>query len=876
MLTIKEVIKTFYNALLQRLKKHRGNWEQNDPTADDYIKNRPFYTDETKKETVVKTKTFTSENSYWWGSPFAFIPVVGETYKVTWDGKEYICTAYLYLDAPTIGNAAIDGDGPDTGEPFFYYWLDSYEYGLCVRDQGKHTITIEKIDVTKIDERYLPGNLARQESIDELYDFTNYIGNEVWNRVSYTQSQNLSTAQKQTARTNIGAVGYDAAQSLTNAQKIQARTNIGAVDNYNDLKNTPCKIVEDLVVFSGLNNTYGSRVNNRDYYFPISSSQAESLVIGQQYKVVINGDSTILTAKRTDYLGNRKIIVPGSTVDDNAEADFYLAFGSNYASLYLKAETSASSARLSVYKYTMYAETLDEILIPDTIARVSELLQSDWNQNDSEQTDYIKNRTHYEELIVGETLYEGYDLIGIDNQTILHPLYNALDEGHIAELVVGENTYRGIVKKTTIQPDLMYYIKYIGNLSLKFPEDGENTGEDYLYAVYYYISSGYTSFSNRIYINNQLVSDNTIKTIIRYPDETKVYQLDEKFIPDTIARTSDLAQVAITGSYNDLLDLPFSSECLTEEILSKINIGSLSDHTYSYPPTDEIISALEAEISVDAIDILNDRTVLEKVGAYTATCNVPTMSLKGSTSGQFKVAEHTASSGETYKSYYLGNPVYAYNSGFAQRYNFPVEEHTGEAIIIVFTYYNSQDNNDLASCYISMRRGVYTNQPAYFSLTRNYEEVKTLDEKFIPSTIARTEDIEGLATEEYVDTKVSDLVNAAPEALDTLKELSTALGDDPNFATTVLTQLGNKADITSLEGLATESYVDQQISALGGRPILNDSVTGTNYMLYVENGKLTMQETDVLGGTAILKDAATGLSYELYVVNGELTMKEAE
>ena len=49
MLTTREVIKTFYNALLQRLKKHRGDWNQNNPTADDYIKNRPFYTDDTKK-----------------------------------------------------------------------------------------------------------------------------------------------------------------------------------------------------------------------------------------------------------------------------------------------------------------------------------------------------------------------------------------------------------------------------------------------------------------------------------------------------------------------------------------------------------------------------------------------------------------------------------------------------------------------------------------------------------------------------------------------------------------------------------------------------------------------------------------------------------
>jgi len=49
MLTMKEIIRIFYNALLQKLKNHRGNWNQNDPTADDYIKNRPFYTDESKK-----------------------------------------------------------------------------------------------------------------------------------------------------------------------------------------------------------------------------------------------------------------------------------------------------------------------------------------------------------------------------------------------------------------------------------------------------------------------------------------------------------------------------------------------------------------------------------------------------------------------------------------------------------------------------------------------------------------------------------------------------------------------------------------------------------------------------------------------------------
>ena len=63
--------------------------------------------------------------------------------------------------------------------------------------------------------------------------------------------------------------------------------------------------------------------------------------------------------------------------------------------------------------------------------------------------------------------------------------------------------------------------------------------------------------------------------------------------------------------------------------------------------------------------------------------------------------------------------------------------------------------------------------------------------------------IEGLATESYVNNKVSDLVNSSPETLDTLKELADALGNDPNFATTVSNQIGNKVDKIDGKGLST-------------------------------------------------------------------------
>ena len=49
-----------------------------------------------------------------------------------------------------------------------------------------------------------------------------------------------------------------------------------------------------------------------------------------------------------------------------------------------------------------------------------------------------------------------------------------------------------------------------------------------------------------------------------------------------------------------------------------------------------------------------------------------------------------------------------------------------------------------------------------------------------------------IATQNYVDTAVSNLVDSAPATLDTLNELAAALGDDPDFATTIATSIGTK------------------------------------------------------------------------------------
>jgi len=51
------------------------------------------------------------------------------------------------------------------------------------------------------------------------------------------------------------------------------------------------------------------------------------------------------------------------------------------------------------------------------------------------------------------------------------------------------------------------------------------------------------------------------------------------------------------------------------------------------------------------------------------------------------------------------------------------------------------------------------------------------------------------ATQSYVSTQINNLVSGAPGLLDTLDELAAALGDDPNFATTVSTALSNRLRI---------------------------------------------------------------------------------
>lgn len=62
--------------------------------------------------------------------------------------------------------------------------------------------------------------------------------------------------------------------------------------------------------------------------------------------------------------------------------------------------------------------------------------------------------------------------------------------------------------------------------------------------------------------------------------------------------------------------------------------------------------------------------------------------------------------------------------------------------------------------------------------------------------------------------KIEDLIGAAPDTLDTFREIADALGNDPNFATTIMTALGGKVDKIAGKQLSSNDYTDEERAEL--------------------------------------------------------------
>lgn len=143
-----------------------------------------------------------------------------------------------------------------------------------------------------------------------------------------------------------------------------------------------------------------------------------------------------------------------------------------------------------------------------------------------------------------------------------------------------------------------------------------------------------------------------------------------------------------------------------------------------------------------------------------------------------------------------------------------------------------------------------------------------------------------IANTQFVRNEISNLVNSAPNTLDTLNELASALGNDPNFATTVASGLGSKASLSGANFLgnitapsgdfivlrqngtlvstsghkhSTNDILDFNSSVSGLLPV-KDVLGGNNITIASNSGQFTISVTGQLGLTAEqVDDRVSGL-----------------
>jgi hypothetical protein len=127
---------------------------------------------------------------------------------------------------------------------------------------------------------------------------------------------------------------------------------------------------------------------------------------------------------------------------------------------------------------------------------------------------------------------------------------------------------------------------------------------------------------------------------------------------------------------------------------------------------------------------------------------------------------------------------------------------------------------------------------------------------------------QGYAATTYVDTSVANLVDSAPATLDTLNELAAALGDDPNFATTVTNSIATKLPLSGGTLTGNLGLGDNVRATFGDSNDLQIWHDGSNsYVKDSGTGDLKLQGNNfTIGNTADVKyfTATNGGAVELY------------
>lgn len=103
----------------------------------------------------------------------------------------------------------------------------------------------------------------------------------------------------------------------------------------------------------------------------------------------------------------------------------------------------------------------------------------------------------------------------------------------------------------------------------------------------------------------------------------------------------------------------------------------------------------------------------------------------------------------------------------------------------------------------------------------DYEDL--INKPYIPS-------YENVPTKDYIDEKISDLVNSAPETLDTLGEIASALEENEDVISALNIVVSNKVDKVAGKGLSTNDFTNEDKTNLEENSLARHSHTNKSIL----------------------------------------------
>lgn len=496
-------------------KAVQSDWSQNDPNAPDYVKNRTHWEEPFTRvlweENITITGSYYESTQFYYAHDKLFSFNENNTYDVTFLGEtfegvqphqgalfiELSSGAEIYINSAAMYSEVDDG----LSRPF--------TTDIKIVEHG--------IGVNPIDEKYIPDTIARVNDVNDLVQRVDgvYYG---------TCSSTAATSEK-VVRLQHGSENFKLKTGVIVSAKFTfSNTSTYPSLNVNSTGAKSIKLLDSAYLISSYWQPYsyvtflydGSCWN----IISISPSEASTTYYGLTKLNNSYTSSSTITAATSDAV--RNAYNRGSSAYNLANAALPKSGGTMTGNLTLKGNPTSN----------LHAATKQ--YVDNEIVKVNnKIVQPNWNQMDETATDYIKNKTHY--AIGGGVILEEQTLISeedISCNKVSIPIaenpFEGVSIGDSYDIYFNGSLYVCTVKNHYAMGNI------IGNVTVhKSFENGNNTGEPFIISAY--------ANSDVIWVYTLEPMEFTLKIV----KHEFFKALDEKFIPDTIARTEDIENYVV-------------------------------------------------------------------------------------------------------------------------------------------------------------------------------------------------------------------------------------------------------------------------------------------------------------------------------------------